>query len=134
MTVYIVEGSCSEETLLTEHTRILLLVPLNPDKTTEMARINEEAKLTFAIRDLKCETLSCFLQHNRKHEASVHLRTFDFATSGLEAIIRKLRDVVSSAETRSTFVVTVPLYIWSPDRKTIMSISQADSIFKITYI
>ena len=75
-----------------------------------------------------------FLQHNRKHEASVHLKTFNSTTSGLKAIIRKLRDVVSSAETRLTLAVTVPFYIWSPDWKTMMSISQADSIFKITYI
>ena len=134
-TVYIPEGPRTGGHFI-DCTRILLLV-IQTSSPDEFTKITEECKRTFGRKYICCRTLAGYSlkpKQEQKQEATDLLKDFDFKTSGVEAILKKLFDVVS-AVTSMAFVVTVPFDVWSLNREKITAIiDKNDDVFKTRYI
>nr|XP_022320214.1 uncharacterized protein LOC111122632 isoform X4 [Crassostrea virginica] len=112
-----------------DSTRILVLVTSSSEITKHM---EEAARATFGRKYIYCQTLALFLERMHEQETTYLWDDFHLNTSDVEAILRKLRDVVSV--TSIPFVVTVPLDLWSSNRKKCTSIIDKHVVFKTQYI
>ena len=131
-TVYIPEGPRTGGQFI-DSTRILVLV-LQTSSPDEFTKIIEKCKGTFGQKYISCRTLAYFLKHKQKQEATDLLKDFDFKTSGVEAILAKLFDVVS-AVTSMAFVVAIPFDVWSLNREEITAvIEKYYDVIKTHYI
>ena len=103
----------------------------------EFIKITEECTGTFGLKYICCRTLAGYSlkpKQEQNEEATDLLKDFDFKTSGVEAILKKLLDVVS-AVTSLAFVVTIPSDVWSLNREKITAIIDKDyHVFKSHYI
>ena len=107
----------------------------------EITKIIEESKKTFGLKYMYCRILALYcLKHKHEweqenaQETTHPLKDFDFKTSGVEAILAKLFDVVS-AVTSMAFVVTIPSDVWSLNRSKITAIIDKDcDVFNIQHI
>ena len=114
-----------------------MLVLRTSSKTSEINKITKDCKGTFGQKYICCRTLAGYSlkpKQEQNEEATDLLKDFHFKTSGVDAILKKLFDVVS-AVTSMAFVVTIPFDVWSLNRKKITAvIDQDDDVFKTRYI
>nr|XP_022318576.1 uncharacterized protein LOC111121537 isoform X2 [Crassostrea virginica] len=136
--VYVPEGPRTEGKFI-DSTRILVLVLQT--SSPEINKIIEESKKTFGWKYMHCRKLAIYcLKHKHEweqenaQETTHPLKDFDFKTSGVEAILAKLFDVVS-AVTSMAFVVTIPSNVWSLNREKITAIIDKDcDVFNTQHI
>ena len=128
LTVYI-PGGPGTGSQFNDSTRILVLVTSSPEIRKH---VEEAARATFGRKYVYCKTLTFFLGSMQEQETTHLFKDLHLKTSDVEAILRKLRDVVSV--TSNPFVVTVPLDLWSSNREKCTSIIENDVVFKSQYI
>ena len=135
ITVYVPQGPGTGNQFI-DSTRILVLL-IKTSSPAEFTKITEECKGTFGRKYIHCRTLAVYSlkpKQEQKQEATDLMKDFDFKTSGVDAILKKLFDVVS-AVTSMAFVVTVPFDVWSLNREKITAIiDKNDDVFKTRYI
>ena len=127
--VFIPEGPKTDGQFI-DSIQILLLV--FQKASPEITKLMEESEETFGRKYIYCRTLAYFLKHKQKQEATNLLKDFDFKTSGVEAILKKLCEV--ALLTNMPFVVTIPFEIWTSNREKITSVTNKDLIFKTKHI
>lgn len=134
-TVFIPEGPKTGGQFI-DSTRILVLV-LQTSSPDEFTKIIEKCKGTFGRKYIHCSPLTVYSlkpKQEQKQEATDLLKDFDFKTSGVDTILKKLFDVVS-AVTSMAFVVTIPFNVWSLNRDKITAVIDKDyDVFKTQHI
>ena len=128
LTVYI-PGGPGTGSQFTNSTRILVLVTSSPESRKQR---EEAASATFGRKYVYCKTLAFYLESMQEQETTHLFKDLHLKTSDVEAILRKLRDVVSV--TSIPFVVTVPIDLWCSNREKCTTIIENNVVFKSQYI